>query len=61
MLKEINLQEKNQEVYNLLKDTEIYSYEVKDKTVGTGTSAKTTKRAFLGENVAGDFSITKKE
>lgn len=33
MLKEINLQEKNQDVYNLLKDTEIYSYEVKDNKI----------------------------
>ena len=36
------------------------NYDVKDKTIGTGTSAKTIRRAVLGENVAGDFSLTAK-
>ena len=37
------------------------SYDIIDKTIsGTGESAKTTKRAAIGTNVAGDFSITAK-
>ena len=37
------------------------SYDIIDKTIsGTGESAKTTKRAAIGTNVAGDFSITEK-
>ena len=37
------------------------SYDIIDKTIsGTGESAKTTKRAAIGTNVAGDFSITTK-
>lgn len=35
-------------------------YIVGDKSVGSGNSSKTTKRAKLGEKVAGDFSLTTK-
>lgn len=43
------------------KSTEIGTeYTIIDKTIGSGASAKTTKRAAIGTNVAGDFSITAK-
>ena len=37
------------------------SYDVKDKTIGSGTSAKTIKRAVLGDKISSDFSLTAKE